>query len=282
MSIFQQQPLRHTTVLTVLSKAVATMVETNVAVRLIQGKPWHHAFEIVPGVRTQGTYDPIRMWNELQLAEDLHGTSLADVGASNGYFSFEARRRGARVVAFDFRHKDNSGFGLAQYINGLSDIEHHHVNVLDMKVETYGQFDVVLALGLFYHTSDPYLSVANCAALSRKRLLIESTCIDESLPQGLRDQPIMRFIADPVRSPTGHVNGDRSNFWGFTSACLRSMLEDVGFAAMRTNVCDGRVFIDAARVLKDDQDTRQSIAYGVRPVVPTGTDVNDKDAWHLF
>jgi 2-polyprenyl-3-methyl-5-hydroxy-6-metoxy-1,4-benzoquinol methylase len=55
---------------------------------------------------------------ELELPNDLHGFSLADIGASNGYFSFAARQRGARVVAFDFRHKDNSGLGLGQYING--------------------------------------------------------------------------------------------------------------------------------------------------------------------
>src|SRR5580765_3700658 len=159
---------------------VMTMVDTSLARRLIQDKPWHHDFEIVPGVRTHGSYDPSSMWQELRLPEDLRGTTLADVGASNGYFSFEARRRGACVTAFDFRHKDNSGFGLAQHINGLNDIEHHHVNVLDIKPETYGQYDVVLALGLFYHTSDPFMALANCAALSRRRLVVESYCIDHS------------------------------------------------------------------------------------------------------
>ena len=175
------------------------MVETSVALRLIQGRPWHHEFEIVPGVKTHGTYDPLPIWSELQLPEDLRGMSLADVGASNGFFSFEARRRGARVVAFDFRHKDNSGFGLAQYINGLSDIEHHHVNVLDMKVETYGRFDVVLALGLLYHVSDPYMALSNCAAMAEKRLLIESYCADASLPESVRSQPVMTFLSEHRR-----------------------------------------------------------------------------------
>jgi SAM-dependent methyltransferase len=259
-----------------------TMVETSVALRLIQGRPWHHEFEIVPGVRTQGTYDPLPIWSELQLPEDLRGTSLADVGASNGYFSFEARRRGARVAAFDFKHKDNSGFGLAQYINGLSDIEHHHVNVLDMKVETYGQFDVVLALGLLYHVSDPYLALSNCAAMARKRLLIESYCADASLPEAMRSRPIMTFISDPVRFPGHHLNADRTNFWGFTSACLHCMLEDLGFAALRTNVRGDRVFIDAVRSDADEKDTRLSIAYGVRPAVPAGPDLDDQNAWQLF
>jgi tRNA (mo5U34)-methyltransferase len=74
------------------------------------------------------------------------------------------------VVAFDYRHKDHSGFGLAQYINGFHDIEHHHLNVLDITKERFGQFDVVLALGLFYHTPNPYRALLNCAGLSRERL----------------------------------------------------------------------------------------------------------------
>src|SRR6185369_13216385 len=162
-----------------------SMPDTALSLRLIEGRPWHHDFEIVPGVRTHGSYNPAGLWNQLRLPDDLSGTSLADIGASNGFFSFEARRRGARVEAFDFRHKDNSGFGLAQYINGLGDIEHHHVNVLKI-TPAYGQFDVVLALGLLYHTSDPYLALSNCAALARTRLLVESYCIDNVVSPELR------------------------------------------------------------------------------------------------
>jgi tRNA (mo5U34)-methyltransferase len=263
------------------------VVETSVALRLIQGRPWHHDFEIVPGVKTGGSYNPGNLWNELQLPEDLHGISLADVGASNGYFSFEARRRGARVVAFDFRHKDNSGFGLAQYINGLADIEHHQVNVLDIKAETYGQFDVVLALGLFYHTSDPYLALANCAALSRRRLLIESYCIDSSLPEQLRKEPIMRFIPDTERFPSqGQINQDRSNFWGFTSTCLCRMVEDVGFSVaridVRPDVTGDRVFLAAERVVADPKATRLWLAHDRIPETPAGPNRDEPESWTIF
>jgi tRNA (mo5U34)-methyltransferase len=259
------------------------MVDASTALRLIQDKPWHHEFEIVPGVRTHGTYNPIHMWNELQLPEDLRGMSLADVGASNGYFSFEARRRGARVVAFDYRHKDNSGFGLAQYINGLSDIEHHHINVLEMTAEKYGRYDVVLALGLFYHTSDPYMALANCAGLSRKRLLIESYCIDASLPETLRNEPLMRFIPDAERFPSqGHVNHDRSNFWGFTSVCLRRMVEDVGFSLQRVNVRGDRVFLDAERAVTDRNATRLWLAHDRRRAAPAGPNRDEPDSWTIF
>ncbi len=259
------------------------MVEKELALRLIQGKYWHHEFEIIPGVRTHGAYDPAGLWDELDLPLDMSGLRLADVGASSGYFSFEARKRGAEVVAFDFRHKDNSGFGLAQYINGMSEIEHHQINVLEITRDKFGQFDIVLALGLFYHVSDPYMALANCAALSRKRLLIESYCIDNQLPGKLALEPVMRFLPDPERFPEqGQPNTDRSNFWGFTATCLQRMLEDIGFAALRSNVREDRVFIDAARTTFDDAETRLGIAYRTLPPIPLAGNVDDPDAWTTF
>ena len=92
----------------------------------------------------------------------------------------------------------------------------------------------------------------------------------------------MTFISDPERFPGHHLNADRSNFWGFTSACLHCMLQDLGFAALRTNVRGDRVFIDATRSDDDETNTRLPIAYGVRPAVPAGPDRDDENAWQIF
>ena len=251
--------------------------------RLIQGRPWHHDFEIIPGVRTHGSFDPEESWNRLELPDDLNGVSLADVGASNGYFSFAAHRRGARVVAFDFRHKDNSGFGLAQYINGLTDIEHHHVNVLDVRADQFGTFDIVLALGLLYHIVDPFRALANCADLARDRLLVESYCIDSLLPPAMLEEPVMRFIPDPARFPDrGQPNSDRSNFWAFTSTCLKYFLEELGFTVNRTLFHHERVLIDASRTETGNRLTRKTIAYELLPHQPVGSDRSEPSAWKIF
>jgi len=69
------------------------MLEQALALSLVRGQSWHHDFEIIPGVRTQGNYDPSAMWDELNLPADMTGSTLADVGASNGFFSFQARQR---------------------------------------------------------------------------------------------------------------------------------------------------------------------------------------------
>jgi tRNA (mo5U34)-methyltransferase len=259
------------------------MFDKELALKLIKDKHWHHDFEIIPGVRTHGAYDPSGLWNQLQLPADMSGLSLADVGASNGYFSFEASKRGARVTAFDFRHKDNSGFGLAQHINGLSEIEHHQINVLDMTPDQFGQFDIVLTLGLFYHVSDPYMALANCAALSRRRLLIESYCIDRQLPERLASEPMMRFFPDPERFPNqGQPNTDRSNFWGFTATCLKRMVEDIGFAVERSSVREDRAFVDARRVVFNDAETRLNIAFGALEQIPVNGSPDDPQAWTVF
>lgn len=259
------------------------MLDKELAIRLIQGKPWHHNFEIIPGVRTSTGYDPERLWHDLMLPEDMRNISLADVGASNGYFSFQAAKRGARVVAFDFRHKDNSGFGLAQHINKLDEIEHHNVNVFDISADKFGTFDIVLALGLLYHVADPYRVLANCAALCRDRLLVESYCIDYMLKERkLVELPIMLFLPDTERFPNqGQPNRDRSNFWGFTSVCLQKMIEDIGFSVNRVKKSADRVLIDAKRAV-DQAQTRLHIAYGIIPRVPMSGDPNDPQSWTIF
>ena len=170
----------------------------------------------------------------------------------------------------------------AQHINGVSDIEHHHVNVLDISPGRYGQLDIVLALGLLYHIADPYRALANCAALSRGSLLLESYCID-ALPPRLASEPVMRFISDPQRFPgQGQPNTDRSNFWGFTALCLQRMVEDVGFVVQRRNVRADRVLIDAKRSVLDDSATRLPIAYGVVPRVAVGDNPDDPAAWRII
>lgn len=274
---------------TVLKRAVGDdvlggrlSVDRETALRLIEGRPWHHDFEIIPGIRTCGSYDPSRLLGMLELPADLSGLSVADVGASNGYFSFEARKRGARVVAFDFRHRDNSGFGLAQHINGMTDLEHYQVNVLDISPHRFGRFDIVLALGLLYHVADPYRALANCAQLSLDRLLVESYCIDHTLEAQLIRQPLMRFISDPIRFPElGGLAGDRSNFWGFTSKCLHRMIEDLGFSVSRVFVEGDRVFLDARRS-QGEEHTRLGLAYGCVSPVPVREERDSAESWVIF
>lgn len=243
--------------------------------RLVRAHPWHHDWEIAPGVRTNGTYNPEPMLKALGLPADMTGVKVADVGASNGFFSFALRRRGASVVAFDYRHKDNSGFGLAQFIDGITGIPHEQVNVLDLRADKYGMFDVVLALGLVYHTPDPYMALARCASMAQDRLLVEAYC------DGAADGLSMRFLPDPERFPgMGQPNGDRSNFWRFSPGCLTTMLDDLGFVCSIVTLSHDRVLIDARRL--SGVPNRLDLAYGVMPRVPVSGHPAEPESWTIF
>lgn len=63
---------------------------------------WYHTVELPGGLLTNGTYDHRPHVSKYGLPADLSGTSVLDVGTSDGYFAFELERRGAReVIALD-------------------------------------------------------------------------------------------------------------------------------------------------------------------------------------
>ena len=265
-----------------------TELDLDIAKKLIEGTEWHHDWEIIPGLRTNGFYDPEDIWKKLEelgLPDDMSALTLADIGACNGYFSFQACRRGAQVTAFDFLHKENSGFGLAQHVNGVKEIVHNQLNVLYLKPEPHRRkFDVVLALGLLYHVADPYRALVNVAHMTKRTLFIESHVIDSSLPEDVKNEPIMRFYTNPHVNKEYSLHHDRTNFFGFTSACLHHMLEDVGLAVRARETIEyskvgERVLICCERI--PGKTTRLDVAYGTPPRQPVDGDVNDPGSWHV-
>ena len=256
------------------------MLDTDTARELVEGTQWYHDWEIVPGVRTNGAYDPRYLWEELHLPDDMSGLSLADIGASSGYFAFESSKRGAGVTAFDSRHKDNSGFGLAQHVNGMKHIVHYQANVLDLNPDIHGKYDIVLALGLIYHVPDFYRALVNCASLSKQLLFVESHCMDHTLPDGMKDRPIVFFITNPEKCPEFSLGDERGIFFGFTSACLQYMIEDIGFAVRRKVIAKERVLFDCERT--HAPLVRLDVAYDMPDRVGVGAEPNDPNSWHIF
>jgi tRNA (mo5U34)-methyltransferase len=65
---------------------------------------WWHSIDLGQGVVTKGHKTPEFLQSELESLRlpDLRGKTVLDIGAYDGFFSFEAERRGARrVVALD-------------------------------------------------------------------------------------------------------------------------------------------------------------------------------------
>ena len=63
---------------------------------------WFHAIELRPGLVTPAREQTAKRLDLLRIPPDLSGCTVLDTGAWDGFFSFEAERRGAaRVVAAD-------------------------------------------------------------------------------------------------------------------------------------------------------------------------------------
>lgn len=205
---------------------------------------WYHSIDLGGGIVTKGVDDsPVRL-ARLDLPQSLAGLTVLDIGAWDGFFSFEAERRGAsRVVAADYFswHGDGwgskEGFELARAALG-SKVEDIDIDVMDLSPERVGQFDVVLFLGVLYHLRHPLLALERIASVTRTLLILE-TVVDMV---GIR-RPAMAFY------PGRELNNDPTNWWAPNVPALHGMLRSVGFADVRTITPERSAIYRAARAV---------------------------------
>ena len=190
---------------------------------------WYHTIDLGGGVITRGVDDTPQRLARLQLPASLKNLTVLDIGAWDGFFSFECERRGAaRVVAADYYSwhgggwGTKAGFNLAREALG-SRVEDVDLDVMDLTPERIGTFDVVLFLGVLYHLRHPFLALERVAPLVRSRLVVE-TVIDMV---GF-DRPAMAFY------PSRELNRDPTNWWGPNVPAVRGMLESAGFGRVET------------------------------------------------
>ena len=73
---------------------------------------WYHTIDLGDGVVTRGVDDTAFRLRRIDLPVSLDGRTVLDIGAWDGFFSFEAERRGAsRVVAADHYSWHGGGWG---------------------------------------------------------------------------------------------------------------------------------------------------------------------------
>jgi tRNA (mo5U34)-methyltransferase len=223
---------------------------------------WYHTIDLGSGIVTKGADNTPARLPLLHLPPDLSGQSVLDIGAWDGFFSFEAERRNAgRVVAADHyvwhdqgwgTGKGKAGFELARRVLG-SRVEDCDIDVLELSPERVGTFDLVFFLGVLYHVPNPLLALERVASVTARCLVLE-TVVDMV---GL-SRPAAAFY------PGRELNDDPTNWWGPNHAAVCGMLKTVGFTRVEVITPPRSAPFRAARAVKHALTGRNSLGAAFR------------------
>ncbi len=187
---------------------------------------WFHSFELPGGVWTGGRYRPAEKLHRLHLPHRMDGLNVLDVGAWDGFYSFEAERRGAeRVISADLWNPELSatseGYAVAHSAM-QSSATPVRASVHDLDPSIHGEHDLVLFLGVLYHLPNPFEALVALRRVTRKTLILET---ESDLAYTRR--PALAFY-------TGSELGkDPTNWFGPNAKAVVAMCQAAGFGDVR-------------------------------------------------
>jgi tRNA (mo5U34)-methyltransferase len=223
---------------------------------------WFHSIDLGAGVVTPGTKSAEHLAGEAAALRlpDLRGRSVLDIGAWDGFYSFEAERRGAaRVVALDHYAwsmdlaamgvywercraegrppepyeqvpeiwrpdtlPGKRGFDVACTALG-SRVESVVADFMTTDLDGVGTFDVAFFLGVLYHLMDPFAALRRLRKVTREVAVIETACM---VLVGLAERPLWDFF------PNDELDGDPGNWWAPNVAGLVGACRAAGFSSV--------------------------------------------------
>jgi tRNA (mo5U34)-methyltransferase len=214
--------------------------QTEVLIENLRKLGYYHSIElpdggVIPGLQTveqmrqRLTYFPI--------PEDLRGKRVLDIGAWDGWFSFEMERRGADVVALDF--VTTPQFLEAKKLIG-SKVEAVNGDICKVSHKDLGYFDIVFFMGVLYHVKHPVQALENVCSMTKEVAFIESYTSDNG--EDLTVMPTMEFYEGL------DLRGQFDNWCGPNVACLLAMTRTAGFATAEfTGAVSNRSHVVARR-----------------------------------
>jgi tRNA (mo5U34)-methyltransferase len=190
--------------------------------KLLAQTGWWHSFELEDGsvIRGVNTLESLKeRAAAFPIPLDLRGRRVLDIGAWDGWFSFEMERRGADVVAIDVF--DNPRFREMHAIY-RSRVDYRQMDVYEIAPETVGCFDFGLFLGVLYHLKHPLLALEKVCAVTTEMAVVDSFVLRENFDPDAT--PVLEFYE------TDEMEGQTDNWVAPNLACLMAMSRTAGFA----------------------------------------------------
>ncbi|WP_337288756.1 DUF1698 domain-containing protein [Candidatus Methylomirabilis sp.] len=177
--------------------------------------PWWHRIELAPGLITPGLDDSRGKVQYLGIPENLSGKRVLDVGCWDGFFSFEAEKRGAReVIAIDIW--ESPGFRLARKVLN-SKVHFERMSMYEVNSERLGLFEVVFCFGVYYHLKNPLTGLERIASVAKESALIEGEILAEET----------RTVVEFIEFLYG--DDDPTTWWVPSLSALQAMVRASGF-----------------------------------------------------
>lgn len=193
--------------------------------QLLYQTGWYHSFELPDGTVIEGvnTLQTLRdRFSRFPIPADLTGKRVLDIGAWDGWFSFEAERRGASVVAVDCVEIPNF---LDMHARLNSRVDYRILDFYELPSAGLGRFDYVIFSGVLYHLKHPLLALEIVCALATDVAIVESFVIDgDDWQQHVEEMPVMEFYE------TDELGDQFDNWIGPTVGCIMAMSRAAGFA----------------------------------------------------
>ena len=200
---------------------------------------WWHSIDLGAAGITAGVHplDELQQnFASFHLPEDMRGLRVLDIGCWDGFYTFEAERRGAEVVAVDC-WRPETFFVAQQALHSRA--EFHELSVYEVSQARLGTFDIVLFLGVLYHLRHPLLALERVCEVTKDIAVIESHAIDHLLDT---PRPILEFYE------MNELGGQYDNWWGPNTEAMLQLARAAGFArAEIIKTGGGRATIKAHR-----------------------------------
>ncbi len=220
---------------------------------------WYHRINLGHGIYTHNRKTiHEELWSILKntFPENIENSTVLDIGCNAGFFSIEAKKKGAKYVLGietsenyiqrapeknepqDQILKQNYYLEQAELCKNILnlDIEYKKLNANNLHELEY-KFDIVFFMGVLYHLKNPFATIEAIGNICNDTVVIETEIISENgqnrvyyhkgktgnISEIEGKKGMMKFIE------TNELNCDNTNWWIPDTECVKGMFRIAGF-----------------------------------------------------